>query len=457
MVFNRFAFFMIVRVGLLALSLICLSFVLTRPGYYVTIFLLVMIAVILIYELYRFVSKTNRELARFLDAARYEDFGQRFPSRSVGAGFEELTGVFGDIMGNFKSSRQAQEEQLRHLKSLTEHIPVPLLSLYPDGRIHPHNNAARRLFGGVQVNRIEDLNVFGAEFFEAIDTLEPGRRMLVNFSYDGMERQLMAVMSRIVTGTMSEKLLSLQDIQSELDDVQLHAWRDLTRVLTHEIMNSITPVSSLANTARDLADEMRAKVPGMTGDSAATGPFAEDLEDLRRAVDTVARRSGGLMQFVQSYRSLTQLPEPRKLAIGLSDFLGRIKDLFAEDWANSGLQLHVKVEPQSLRLTADPGLLEQVLINLLKNAEQALAGRENPTVAIRGRLNQSGHVLLEIADNGPGIPADIVDKIFVPFFTTRSGGSGVGLALTRQIMIAHGGNIAVHVSEAGGAKFVLIF
>lgn len=453
MIFNRFASLLVLRVALITVTLVGMSVTFAATGYYIVTLLLALIAAVLLFELYRYVSKTNIELARFLDAVRNEDFSQRFQPSGSGAGFEQLSEVFGDIVRHFKLSRQQQEENLRHLKSLTEHIPVPLVSLYPDGRVQLHNNAARRLFDSAATCRLEDLARFGESFLDTIRNLEPGGRRLVNFSFDGTERQLTVVATWVVTGAISEKLISMQDIQSELDDVQLHAWQDLVRVLTHEIMNSITPIASLAKTAADLIEDVGAKLKENTD----FGVVMEDLEDVRRAVDTVARRSDGLTQFVRGYRSFTLLPAPKKQKLMLIDLIRRVEELLADQWAAKGILLTVKVEPDNLQFFADPDLLEQLLINLLRNAEEVLEGVDDPRVILAGRINQRGHVLLEVADNGPGIPADIVNQIFVPFFTTKPHGSGVGLALTRQIMIAHGGGVTVGKSDTGGAKFTLVF
>ncbi|HEX7027137.1 MAG TPA: ATP-binding protein [Gammaproteobacteria bacterium] len=453
MVFNRFAFFMFFRVTLLTAALAGLSVALTTPGYHAVTLLMSAVVLILLLDLYHFVSRTNLELARFFQTLRHGDYGHQFLTAHAGANFEKLSAAFSDILKNFKASRLQQEENLRHLKSMVEHMPVPLLSLYPDGRIQLHNNATRRLFGSISVNRVEDLRRFGENFFQAIKSIEPGSRRLVNFSYDGAERQLTVVATQVVTGTISEKLISMQDIQSELDDTQLQAWQDLVRVLTHEIMNSITPVASLAKTAADLLDDVRRKLK----ENADANAVLEDLDDVHHAADTVVRRSDSLLQFVQSYRSLTLLPAPQKQKLVLAELFRRVETLLADHWAARGIALTVKADPESLQLYADPDLLEQLMINLLKNAEQALTGTSNPNVVITGRMNQRGHVLIEVADNGPGIPSDIIHEIFVPFFTTKSQGSGVGLALTRQIMIAHGGSVTAGQSDAGGAKFTLIF
>ena len=216
----------------------------------------------------------------------------------------------------------------------------------------------------------------------------------------------------------------MQDIQSELDIAQLHAWQDLVKVLTHEIMNSITPVASLAKTTVDLVADCKQKAD-------AYPELSEDLQDISEAVETVARRSDGLIQFVCSYRQLTQLPSPNKNK--------------------------VNVEPSELEVTVDKDMLEQVFLNLLQNAEHAVENCISPKVSLNAFLNKRGHVVIEVSDNGKGIPDEIGNKIFVPFYTTKQQGSGVGLALTRQIMLAHGGAIKYEVKEAGGTVVRITF
>ena len=463
MVFKSFALAIIVRVGLLLLSLIGLSFALINPGYYGVTVLLVLVVSGLVVELYRYINKTNMQLVRFFESVRFGDFGQQFNTtgKAQGAGFDELATVFSDIMTRFNDVRATQELQLRQLKSMTEHIPVPLLSLHPDGAIRLHNNAARQLFGSIDINKIDDLAPYGQDFINAINNLAPGTRQLINFTFDGVERQLTVVMSQVFTntisGTVSENLVSLQDIQSELDSVQLQAWQDLVRVLTHEIMNSITPVASLAKTATDLVEDASEKVTN----NASAEDILDELNDVKRATSTVARRSDSLMQFVQSYRSLTQLPTPQQQKLQVSVLFQRLSSLFEKPWKDKGIELKVDIQPESLELFADPDLIEQVLINLLTNAEQALLTEEKSAdllvVSLTGRMNQRGYVLLEVTDNGPGIAANIAKEIFMPFYTTKQKGSGVGLALTRQTMMAHGGNVTLSEVEGGGARFRLIF
>ncbi len=465
MIYKHFVVLMMLRICLLTASLLALVIAWQSPGLYAVKFLLLLLSVLAFIAVYRYAIKTNIELNRFLESIRYGDYSQRFDGVYTGVGFDELTNSFNDIVDKFKHTRQNQEEKLRHLKALTEHIPVPLLSLYSDGRIQLHNNAARRLFsesfgdlaGGGEITRIDDIKNVNQNLADTLTSIAPGERRLVQFICQGMERQFSVVATLVATESISEKLLSLQDIQSELDEAQSQAWRDLVRVLTHEMMNSITPIASLATTASDLVGDTTEKLhKNVNGDE-----LEGDLENVRSAVDTVARRSEGLMQFVQGYRSLAQAPEPKRKEIFLSDSFNGIKNLFAKQWAEQGIELSTYLYSEKCSLYADPDLLEQVLINLLKNAEQALCAdnisKKQKHVSLSAKLSQHGRVVIEISDSGPGIASAKMAEIFLPFYTTKREGAGVGLALARQIMIAHGGNIVAGTSPMGGARFGLIF
>lgn len=450
MVYKNFSIQVGARITLLTLTMIAWITLFFSPGYPTGHILLTLLIILQAWNLFSYVSRTNADLTRFLDALRYADFGQRFNMQEVGAGFEELGEAFTRIIERFQAQRDHQEENLRHLRALTEHVPVPLLSVHPDGRINLHNNAARRLFGSVHVTQVEDLKSFGEEFARQIAAVSPGERRMAALCIDELQQQLTVSATEIVIAGKMEKLVSLQNIQSELDGVQLQAWQDLVRVLTHEIMNSITPVASLAKTATELVEDAIGKL-GEQPD------IQEELADVKSAVTTVARRSDGLMHFVQSYRRLTRLPAPKQRLIQLTGLFASVRELVATDWQEAGIALSMRAEPETLELTADRDMVEQVLLNMLRNAAEALAGCEHPRTDVLGYLNRQGHVSIEISDNGPGIPPEIAGNVFVPFFTTKREGSGVGLALTRQVMLAHGGTVSLGTSQSGGAKFTLSF
>jgi signal transduction histidine kinase len=327
---------------------------------------------------------------------------------------------------------------------------VPLLTLHSDDLISLQNNAARRLFGAAAVTRLSDLRQFGHSFHDAVAESIPGNRELVTFSVEDIEYQLTLATTEVIVTGNSNRLISLQDIQTELDLTQAQAWQDLVRVLTHEIMNSITPVTSLATTAADVVDEIIER-------AGADSPLAEDLTDLQDAIGTVVRRSDSLMQFVNSYRQLTRLAPPERKRVAIADLFDSVTRLAAAEWPDRGIALSQGVDPAGLDIYVDRDLLEPVLLNLLRNAWQATLAVHEPKISLHGRLNRRGNTVIEVCDNGPGVPEDIAGKIFVPFFTTKEGGSGVGLALARQVMTAHGGFIRVLPNDGGGAKFSLTF
>ena len=301
----------------------------------------------------------------------------------------------------------------------------------------------------VRPSKVVELLPF-IQFADSVAATIPGVRELVRFSVEGIEYHLTLATTEIMIGGNSERLISLQDIQSELDATQAQAWGELVRVLTHEIMNSLTPVSSLAKTAVDVVDDVIKK--DRDGES-----LGEDLEDLRNAVATVARRSDSLTQFVDGYRQISKLAPPEKKRVHLASLFDSVCQLANAEWHDSRVKLSYEVTPTELDVHADRDLLEPVLINLLRNAWQSTADIENPELALKGRLNRRNNVVIEVTDNGPGVPESIANKIFVPFFTTKENGSGVGLALARQVMIAHGGFIRLSRNDAGGATFTLTF
>lgn len=448
--FRKFSLLIALRTTLLLAVLTALVQLINVSGYMASTMLVALILIALIYEFFIFVSKTNKELTRFLDAARYADYSQRFQFQAMGAGFGELGDAFTDILDRFRTIRSDQEKELRRLKALIEHVPVPLITIHHDGHITLWNNAARRLFGTARISKLSDMAQFGKNFAREMERIQPGERKLAVFKLDGVEKRLSIGSSQIIFEGKSEQLVSLQDIQSELDVMQLQAWQDLVRVLTHEIMNSITPVASLAKTAADLVDDAKSKVTDRPD-------VVEELADVADAVNTVARRSDGLMNFVTGFRQLTRLPPPKKKTITLDDLISRACVLGTQGWDDKHITLSIDIHPKGLDASLDADMMEQVLINILQNAEQALENKSDAGVTIRGFMNRQGRPTLEISDNGPGIPKDILPEIFVPFFTTKRQGSGVGLALTRQVLIAHGGSVSVRNQENGGACFTLTF
>lgn len=447
--YKRLSVQLAVRLSGILASLIAIAFLLQQPGYTAVTALICCLTIVQCIALVKYINKTNIELTRFLSALKHADYSQRFKFTELGCGFDELGTAFEAIVKEQQAITASKEAKQRKLTALIEQVPVPLISLHEDERVTLWNSKARKLFGTVRCENIADLNQWHTSFVEQLLSIPNGGARLIKIVNDDSEQQLMVTASELIVEGKQEKLFSLQNIQSALDSAQLQAWQDLVRVLTHEIMNSITPISSLAKTASDLIQDLQHNYSTNTN-------IREDLEDIASAVNTVASRSDGLTQFVSGYRKLTRLPAPNRTTFYIADFFDQLYNVVNQDLQHKGIQLVTSVTPQQLELIADKQMLTQVFINLIKNAEQALETVANPTIRISANINTRNHVTIKIGDNGAGIPEDLIEQIFVPFFTTKKEGSGVGLALTRQAMILHGGAVKVE-NGAQGAVFTLVF
>jgi two-component system, NtrC family, nitrogen regulation sensor histidine kinase NtrY len=330
---------------------------------------------------------------------------------------------------------QLQAEQKRaaqtqdHLQALLDTVSAALLVLKEDGRVIGANRAARLLLRG-EGPRLSDIAAVGADAAETIAHLIPGRPLVVRLA-NGL--QMFVSAGYFASGGESQRLVSLQAVVGELDALQLKAWEDMSRVLAHEIMNSLTPIASLSESLSGLIRQ--------------DGASREVVE----AMDTIARRSQGLAGFVARYRQIAELPEPKLQTVSLQTLADDVQALMRDRL--DGIRYSCRVETPSV--TADPDLLSQAVINLLHNAVDAIEGRENPAIELNFIAEDSA-VIVSVADNGSGIPAQFREDIFVPFFTTKSGGSGIGLSVVRQIALKHAGWVRTENNATGGATFRLV-
>ena len=329
---------------------------------------------------------------------------------------------------------EPQADALAHEVRL-EHAPVALFRIGEANDVAPLNANARRL---VAPGRVVD----AAALFARLAAQPAGRSLIAFDSERGLERAMVAVSALTLHGK-AQRIAALLPVESELESETLSAWRVLVQVLTHEIMNSLTPVASLSATAQGLLEELQ-----LEGEAAA---------DLRVALDAISRRATSLADFVGSYRSLSALPEARPERIELAQLFERLSTLLGPMWRARGGELRFTCEPASLVLVADPGQLEQALINLLKNAFEATAGVNKAQAQVEARLARGARLRIDIGDNGPGVPEDLLPHIFTPFFTTKKGGRGIGLALVRQLVHGNGGTVRHVRPVGGGARFVVSF
>lgn len=458
---------LMLRVAALFALLVVLAYLLAATRLYAVTLLVGGLAALQAALVLRYASRVNRELARLLTAIRHDDFSQGFAIAQLGASFAELAASFEDVTRHFRATRMEREAQRRYLEALVEHVPVAILAVAEDETVSLLNSAARRLLDASAATTLDGLHRYGAAFQRDVAQSKSGHRSLTRTELDGVQRHLVLSTTQLRAGGANLRLITLQDIQAELDFRELAAWQDMARVLTHEIMNSLTPIASLARTADGLVGEL-AEREGAEREAereAERGPPAPvDLEligDLQAAVHTLARRSDSLMRFVRNYRELTQMPPPVMAQLALPDYFRRVAQLFDAEWAARGVTLHVAPPAEGLALRADESLLDQAIINLLRNAaDAALHGHpagEAPRVWLEARRSDRGRPILEISDNGAGLDEELGEKIFLPFFTTKADGSGIGLALARQVMLVHQGAITAGPRPGGGARFRLTF
>jgi C4-dicarboxylate-specific signal transduction histidine kinase len=323
------------------------------------------------------------------------------------------------------------------LEARLEYTPVALFRIDGAGQAAPLNANARKL---VAPGRASD----PADLYRQLAAQPGGRRMLVQFETErGAERALLAVSELVLQGR-AERLAALMPVESELEAEALQAWRRLVHVLTHEIMNSLTPVASLSHTAYDLLDEHRGALPADAG------------ADLATALDAIRRRADSLAAFVASYRSLSNVPAARPERVRIQALFERVEALVGPDWRVRGGQVRFSVEPAPLELMADPGQLEQALINLLKNAFEATAGTPGQAW-VSAQLARGARLRIEVGDDGPGVPEALAGHIFTPFFTTKKQGGGIGLAMVRQLIHENGGTVRYARPVGRGARFVISF
>ncbi len=451
MVYKRFRINIAARILLLSLFLSLFFFLLFRTELFAALFITGVLSIYLIYSLIRYVETTNRDLSRFFETVKYEDFSQTFKDDGRGSSFSELRAAFNDVCDAFRKARSEKEEHYHYLQTVVQHIGVGLIALQRNGDVELINTAAKRLFKVPRLKSVKSLDQFSPQLVEKLLSLRSKERALVKVYDNGELLYLSLYATEFRLGGQDISLVSIQNIQSELEKTEIEAWQKLIRVLTHEIMNSITPISSLASTMSELMGE------DSSGLTPSTESDQETLDDMRQAIKTIQKRSQGLLHFVDAYRNLTLIPQPNFQIFPLQELFERVEKLMQTNIEEKGIDFKSAVEPKSLELTADPELIEQVLINLLLNALQALDQQPDPQIRLDARLDDRGRILIQVRDNGPGITKENLDKIFIPFFSTKDGGSGIGLSFSRQIMRLHKGTINAQSIPDEQTTFTLRF
>lgn len=450
MVYKRFSVLVILRVLLLVANSLGLAYVVVALDWLFTPFILTLLLVYQIIELIRFVNRTNNELSKLFLAIRHSDFSIGFSHRDLGSGFDGLSQEFSEVIRAFRENRIEKEAQYQYFKILAEQLTVGIISVDAAGKIELMNHAAEELLQAPNPGSWERLKSRLGQFAELVWAIPSGGNRLVEWT-DGEEEHHFSVQVNVIRVPGREsKVITFQNIRSELELKEIKAWHKLIRILTHEIMNSVTPIASLTETLVMLLEN----------DKQEQRPISELNEevvaDVRKALTTIQRRSNGLLHFVSDYRKLTKVPVPKLEPMVLLDLFHRLENLFQAEFENMGIHFNMQPPPPHMRVEADPRLIEQVMINLLVNAKDAVLEVPAPRLTVSAFRTQN-NTYVEVSDNGAGIQPQHLEKVFVPFFSTKEEGSGIGLSLSRHIMKMHQGTIKVHSQPDEKTTFRLVF
>jgi len=446
--FRDFRFRVAFRVTLIGVTMALLVTMLNHDNMVFAAILTIMIIVGQVSELYVFTSQTNRKLTRFLESVKYSDFISGFATdNKLGSSFRDLNAEFNEVLEAFRKARSEKEEHWQYLNTVVQQVRTGILSFDQEGNIQLINANAKRYMGVTNLKNIDELSERNPALLQALRDVGPGKSTLFKSSQDVL-LTIQATELRIRGNTM--KLLTLQNIQSELQHQEIEAWQNLTRVLRHEIMNSITPISSLTSTLREVLDH------DMIRKNSHFELKEEGAEDLKEGLSTIENRSKGLIKFIDAYREYTSLPQPKLKSVNVKSFIDRIGQLLRPEIRKTKIRVEYSCESEFLTVQADEEMIEQVLINLIKNSLEAVDDSPQSLISVRGYYDEA-HVLIEVTDNGPGIIQEAMNKVFVPFFTTKKTGSGIGLSLSRQIMQMHSGYLTVVSVPGVKTTFTLKF
>jgi nitrogen fixation/metabolism regulation signal transduction histidine kinase len=450
---KNFRISLIIRVLVLVANVFVIMWLLFSTKYYYTMLLAVAIAIYQVVKLISYVETTNTLLTNFLESLKYSDFSRTFEIKGLGHSFDRMTEAFSLVINDFRKVREEREQNYFYLETVVEHIGIALISYREDGKVELINNSTKKLFKINSLRNLDELNDFSVELVSKLNSIANGESVMVKIRNRDEILQLAIYATEFKVANRNIKLASIKDIQSELEENEMESWQKLIRVLTHEIMNSITPIASITQSLNTIIKDVRQKYSKSINDDGRD----EAVEEIEMAVDTIHKRSVGLLHFVESYRDLTRIPSPKYSIFPVKVLFDNLKGLMKDELCNHNIECDASVVPENLELSADEQLIEQVLINLIKNAVQATEKTINPRIELKAFLDLHGKIIIQLIDNGQGILPEVLDKIFVPFFSTKPMGSGIGLSLSRQILRLHGGTLTARSFPDVETVFTLKF
>jgi nitrogen fixation/metabolism regulation signal transduction histidine kinase len=450
MISRSLYFQIIIRVLLIVFLALAAGWIIASGQLVVFVYLCIFMIIIVVINLVNYLNSTNRKISYFLDSVQSEDSTLSFPANITTKPIREIYQGIDKVNKQIQQLKIESRQQEQYFQTLLEHVGTGIVTFDTKGLVHHANSAGKKMLGVNILTHLNQLEKVDRNLFQAIRNIKPFDQKLVSVLSESGSIQLSIKATAFKTKDDELILLSVQDIKNELDEKELESWMKLIRVLMHEIMNSIAPITSLSESlCQFFMIDGRPALPEEVTETT--------IQNTLRGLSVIKEQGHGLMLFVESYRKLTRLPKPDKKIFRVEDLISRIKVLYTSLENSEKINLTVTVNPEEMELLADENLISLVLINLTKNALQANENNPEGKIQVIAGINSAHRPEIRVVDNGPGIPEEILEQIFIPFFTTRENGSGIGLSLSRQIMRLHGGRLQVRSVPGKETVFSLIF
>ena len=445
MTFNNSYSSIVLRTALLFITLLAASYLLVKQLYLP----LAIIAPLLCYQLIEFLKfqkKTQDELAQFVEAVHYRDFSRYFDVKHASADIQPLRKGFNEINSTFKIISKEKETQYQYLQKILELVDTGILSYEVEtGEVVWMNETLKKLLEVPYLKTVQSISKRDKILFDEVFSIKPGESRIVTIHLQKSTFKALLSATAFQTDGKTFKLIAFQNVNEALDETESKAWQKLLNVMTHEIMNSIAPISSLAETLKKRLHLASAQLQD------------DAVEDLELGIDTIKRRSEGLLKFAETYRSLNKITTLNLKKIYVRELFANLHQLMQPTFEQKKVELEIILRNPELQMEADVSLVEQVLINLVVNALEAVKDKSQPKVILSANPTLDKKVIIKVADNGQGMSEEIIEKIFIPFFSTKKTGSGIGLSLCKQIIMLHKGTIQVQSVEGEGSVFVMQF
>ena len=447
MTFKNFDWRILLRVLLIFVTLSCASFLLVN-GWFLYLVFIAPVIIYQIVEFYKFHKKAYEELNQFVESVHYRDFSRNFDVKHAPVDLQPLRKGFNEINSTFKIISKEKETQYQYLQKILELVDTGILSYkITTGEVVWMNESLKKMMQLPYLKTISSLAKRDEELYKNIIDLNPGKTKIATAHLERSSFKLLLSATAFQTDGEKYKLIAFQNVDEALDETESKAWQKLLSVMTHEIMNSIAPISSLADT---LKSRLMQSMPALNNESGS-------VDDLELGIDTIKRRSEGLLKFAETYRNLNKINKPNLKKIYARDLFESLNQLMQPTLDQKNIDLQIVLKDTGIMLEADTNLIEQVLINLVVNSIEAVKDKQNAKIILSAYKDANNKTIINVADNGTGMSTEMLDKIFIPFFSTKKNGSGIGLSLSKQIMMLHKGNIQIHSIEGTGTSFLLHF